>query len=98
MIRVRPEAKEDLQSAYDWYEDREPGLGERLLDRVAGIYERILENPRLFPLAYAGFRRAILRRFPYCVYFTIEEDYILIVGVLHGRQDLQRLVGRRRSH
>lgn len=84
----------DLQAAFDWYEDKESGLGERLLDVVDGVVERIATNPRAFPKAHREFRRAVLRQFPYCVYFVVEPAYILVAGILHGRQDLKRLLGR----
>jgi plasmid stabilization system protein ParE len=86
-----------VQSAHDWYEAKESGLGDRLLNGIDAVLDRVDANPRLFPKAHRAFRRAVLSQFPYCVYFVVEPAYILVVGVLHGRQDLRRLFeGRRR--
>jgi len=96
MIRFRSEARADVQSAYDWYEDKESGLGDRLLEAIDAVMDRVDANPRLFPKAHQEFRRAVLPQFPYCVYFVVEPAYIVVVGVLHGRQDLRRLFQRLR--
>ena len=96
VIRFRPEARADVQSAYDWYEEKESGLGDRLVDAIDAVLDRVAANPRLFPKAHQEFRRAVLSQFPYCVYFVVQPAYILVVGVLHGRQDLRRLFERLR--
>ncbi|MCB9727861.1 MAG: type II toxin-antitoxin system RelE/ParE family toxin [Deltaproteobacteria bacterium] len=96
MIRFRPEARSDAQSAYDWYEDKESGLGDRLVDAIDALMDRVDANPRLFPKAHQEFRRAVLSQFLYCVYFVVEPACVLVVGVLHGRQDLRRLLERLR--
>ena len=31
---VKPEAEEDLQAAYDWYEEQQSGLGESFLHQI----------------------------------------------------------------
>lgn len=36
-IVFRPEAEEDLQSAWLWYEQRRPGLGDLLADRISAV-------------------------------------------------------------
>ena len=48
-LRFRPEVADDLRSAWSWYEDRQPGLGDSLLEVLDGVYERILDNPDLYP-------------------------------------------------
>ncbi|MCB9731992.1 MAG: type II toxin-antitoxin system RelE/ParE family toxin [Deltaproteobacteria bacterium] len=94
MIRFRPDAVADLQAAFAWYEGREAGVGEQLIAAVDGVVARIDRNPRAFPKTYGEFRRAVVTRFPYCVYFVVEHSACVVVGVLHGRQDLRRLLGR----
>ena len=47
---VRPRAERDIQSAYDWYESQEPGLGERFLEAVQKRLEAIHRMPRACPM------------------------------------------------
>jgi hypothetical protein len=43
-------------------------------------------NPESYPLVDAEVHRALLRRFPYAIYYTIETSHIQILGVLHCHQ------------
>jgi plasmid stabilization system protein ParE len=49
---IRPRAERDIQSAYDWYESQEPGLGERFLQAVRKRLEAIREFPESCPIIY----------------------------------------------
>ncbi len=42
---LRPEAESDLAEAFEWYEQRRPGLGERLLLSVEATLVAIQETP-----------------------------------------------------
>ena len=74
----------DVESAFDWYETEEPGLGIDFLEQLRTAYRRILENPLGYQDVRAGIRRALT---PYAVYFSIEGDTILILAVLHTARD-----------
>jgi plasmid stabilization system protein ParE len=84
------EATDDVQAIYNWYEDQRAGLGrefEQALGRVQNIVERA---PESYPLVYRTLRRALMRRFPYSVYFSLSEDRIEIHAVLHTRRHPRR--------
>ena len=87
---VRPEAEADLQEAFDWYERHVPGLGAGFLAAIDGTMNSILSNPLQYPIMYRNARRALTRRFPYQVFFVIQEDLITIVAVSHGARDPKR--------
>lgn len=82
-LLVGPAAVSDVREAALWYEDKRPGLGAELVLEIDAVYDRIVENPTQFPKISLGVRRALLRRFPYSVYFLIGEGVLEIVGVLH---------------
>ena len=73
-IRFRVEARLDIQEAYDWYEERSPGIGDRFLAAEDLCIESVAANPSGFPTVYADVRRALLQRFPYSVLYRIEES------------------------
>lgn len=66
-----PELEEDLFSGYLWYAAKLKGLGEEYLrdfqDRAKGIET----NPFLNAVVYKTFRRRLLKRFPYAVYYAV---------------------------
>lgn len=65
LLLVRPEAEQDLASACDWHDQKQPGLGDEYLDEVALAFNALAENSLQARLYFRQFRRVILRRFPY---------------------------------
>ncbi len=85
-----PEAAAELKEAHDWYDGIRPALGERFALAVEGTIEKISENPLLFPVVYRGRRRAGVRRFPYGIFFEVQEHRIVVIACFHGRRNPRR--------
>jgi hypothetical protein len=64
---LTPEAAEDADTAYTWYEGQRVGFGEDFLDCLDACLERICRNPELSPVVRKSYWRALVRRFPYSV-------------------------------
>lgn len=94
-LRVRPEAMSDIRSAMAWYNEREAGLGAAFLEQTDAVFGRIVEQPAHFPIVYREFRRALMRRFPYAVYFIARDEAVIVFAVLHHRRDRTLLSDRR---
>ena len=86
-IVLRPEAEADLHEARDWYEAQRPGLGGDFIEEVDAVFQRLAAAPQRFPKLHGDLRRALVRRFPYAVYFLSNKTQITIVAVLHQRRD-----------
>jgi len=86
-VRVRPEARADIFTAAQWYEDREPGLGMAFIAEVDRAFQRIELGPERYTLIHRQLRRALVRRFPYAIYFGLETTDTVIFAVLHQRRD-----------
>lgn len=82
-LRFIPEIEEDVFDGYIWYESKSKGLGEDFLRMFYVCAADILSNPLLYPKGYQEFRRKLLRRFPYGIYFLIEEDQVIVFGLFH---------------
>lgn len=82
-IVVQPQSDLDIQAAAVWYEDQQSGLGTRFLDELDLVFQRIAESPLQFPQLEDDVRRALLRRFPYGVYFLAESEAVKVLAVLH---------------
>ena len=78
-----PEAEAEYQEAQAWYASREPEVGERFADAVEGLVTRIGAHPEHFPIVHAPVRRALVRRFPYALFFRVEDDGIYVVACFH---------------
>lgn len=82
-----PEADEDVLAAYGWYEEREPGLGEEFLRCLEACLDFIRRHPHAHRVAVDEFRRALIRRFPYELFYEPTDDAIIIYAVFHCSQD-----------
>ena len=86
-LEFRPRAKLDLDDAYAWYEAQHPGLGDSFLAEVETALEGIREHPESFAQIERNARRALLRRFPYGVYFVVEDAKVVVFAVYHFKRD-----------
>ena len=80
-------ARAELIEAQDWYEGEAPGLGRRFRQAINALTERMSANPRQFPVVYRSARRALLRRFPYALFFVIEEQTLFVIACFHASRD-----------
>ena len=85
-----PEASADVASAYAWDEERAPGLGEDFLRCVEAAVLTIQRHPQLHPLAVDGFRHALIRRFPFEIFYEPTPDAIVIYAVFHCSQNPEK--------
>ncbi len=88
------EAEDDVVDSYIWYEDRELGLGEDFLRCVEACVLMIQRHPLLYPVATDEFRRALVRRFPYEIFYETSESAIIIYAIFHCSQDPQKWLAR----
>jgi ParE toxin of type II toxin-antitoxin system, parDE len=68
------EANADLQEARSWYQNIRAELAERFAYAVDATIAAIADNPLRFPVVYRGRRRAGVRRFPYAIFFDVQEQ------------------------
>jgi plasmid stabilization system protein ParE len=85
-VVFRPQAEGEVRAARGWYEEQTPGLGARFADAIEQSVQRIVSNLLAFPLVHGEIRRAVVRRFPYAVYFRVHKDDIVVLAVMHGRR------------
>ena len=86
-LRYTDRARDDLELAFVWYERQRRGLGFEFLDCVEAAVKSILERPKLYRVRYALFRGCVIRRFPFSIFYTIEEREIVVHSVFDNRQD-----------
>lgn len=84
---VTLEAGADIAEAIAWFGRISPSLPARLRVELDDVNASILEHPELHPVVYRNFRRALLRKFPYSVFYVVDGDVVLVVGVVHQSRD-----------
>jgi plasmid stabilization system protein ParE len=86
-IRLRPEAEQDLADAATWYEEQRAGLGLEFLQEAQVVLSSIAERPLAYQVVHRAAHRALLRRFPFGVFYRVEPDNVVVIGILHGSRD-----------
>ena len=88
-------AAADVFAAKSRYNELRPGLG----NDFALCVDEALARIQRFPLTYAtidlDFRRVLVRRFPFAVYFRVNHRQITVYGVFPSRENPE--VWRRRG-
>ena len=77
-------AQQDLYSAYQWYQERNHGLGQEFVRCVDAKLSEISRNPLHYQIVFdKRVHRALTNRFPFSIYFVNEEDIITVFAILH---------------
>ena len=86
-LHFLPEVEGNVMAGYSWYEEKSRGLGEEFLRVFYACASELSHNPLLYRKVYGDFRRCLLRRFPYAIYFRSEQTEILVFGLFHCARD-----------
>jgi plasmid stabilization system protein ParE len=84
-----------VEAAYRWYEDQRAGLGEEFLAAVGQTVEAIASHPAGYPAIHRETRRALVRRFPYAVFYRLVGEQVVVVACMHARRHPNRWRRRR---
>jgi toxin ParE1/3/4 len=80
---IKPFAELDASEAANWYNDTREGLGNEFLLALDAKINAIQRNPSYFQLIYKNIRRALTERFPYGIFFIIEDETIYVLAIQH---------------
>ena len=78
-----PEAEEEFNKAIDYYEDIEPGLGYDFALEVYSAIQLSVEFPKAWVVLEDEVRRCLVRRFPYAILYSEEENGVFILAVMN---------------
>ncbi|HSG40364.1 MAG TPA: type II toxin-antitoxin system RelE/ParE family toxin [Thermoanaerobaculia bacterium] len=81
-----PEAREELLETIRYYESESTGLGAAFLASVNEGIQQILTFPESAPVLRGKVRSKTLRRFPYSLLYSIQEEDIRIVAVMSQKR------------
>lgn len=83
------QAEDDIADAALWYEEQRTGLGEQFVLRFEEALDLLAENPHIFAQVYSHFRRALMKQFPYAIFYSIDvsQAIVEVIGVFHGSRN-----------
>jgi plasmid stabilization system protein ParE len=80
-------AKREYEDAFEYHEAQEEGLGEKF--RIA-VWEAIaiLERyPEIGEEVRPGIHKILMRRFPYKLIYSIEDNTLYVIAVAHSHRE-----------
>ena len=85
--RLLPEAEQELEHAFDWYEQHKKGLGKRFLSAVRRVIKGIASQPKMHAIVYRDVWKAVVARFPFLVLYREDLGELIVVSVFHTSRD-----------
>lgn len=85
-----PEARQDIFDACLWYQEQSIGLGMEFLMCLDAAILSVERHPKIYPIVHENYRRALVRRFPYAIFFEIDAEQIVVYSIFHCSQDPQK--------
>jgi len=86
-VKFHPDAEDEMIQAAAYYETQQSQLGRRFLVSVQDSINRIVSNPRLYPVVDLDVRRCLTKIFPFGVLFRESPGKIVIMAVMHLHRD-----------
>jgi hypothetical protein len=85
VIKFYRKAYQEYFEAYEWYEERQTGLGSRFENSVKKLVDAIDKNPLIFANKKFDTREGQIEDFPYLVVYKIfpAKNTIYITSIFH---------------
>lgn len=86
-VRFRRKALTDVSRIRRWYGKIDPVLEERFVRSLNEGLDRMEAHPCAYQVVYRNTRRIILGKFPYSVYYLIQDSRIFVLAVIHHKRN-----------
>jgi hypothetical protein len=86
-IVIQSSALADLASGVDFYEAKEPGLGSYFLDSLCSDIDSLQLYAGIHMIHFGKYHRLLSKRFPYGIYYLVQNNTVLVRAVLDLRRD-----------
>jgi plasmid stabilization system protein ParE len=93
---IRRRAEHHMAEAGLWYESRRAGTAVHFIRCVDAAISLITRHPEAGPVQFGPFRRVLVSRFPFGVFYTVESGTVIVHGVFHASQDPDKIVTAQR--
>ena len=76
-------AQQELEDARDYYNLQQENLGERFKEHIKESIDNIQEFPLLYPKINDVLYRVVVHKFPYSIFYIVDENRIVIISIAH---------------
>ena len=96
-VAFHPLVEADAADAAEWYERQQAGLGAAFVAAYRDRLRQLPDEALLYAVRFHDIRRVNLSRFPYGIFYSVVDDGVVVLGVLHGAHDSEAELARRRK-
>jgi plasmid stabilization system protein ParE len=93
-LTIRKEAELDIDEQFDYYEEKREGLGHDYLLCIEDALDKLQRNPLVYRKIHKELRRIPIRRFPYRIFYFVQNNNVIVTAVFHARKDPTSWNGR----
>ena len=86
-IEILEEAKRDLVEGFQFYENQQEGLGSYFLANLYADIESLKIYAGIHNKSYAPYHRLLSKKFPFAVFYTVEDETAFVHAVLDCRRN-----------
>lgn len=86
-LEILDQAVSDLIEGFHFYEDQQAGLGAYFLTNLYADIESLRLYAGIHRKAYRNYHRMLSRRFPFAVFYTVQDETVFIRAVVDGRRN-----------
>lgn len=82
-VRFHAAVQQDLQEAYDYYEEQRKGLGEEFLTELTASLDYLQKHAALFQVVAGNTRKYNISKFPYGIFYLLTGKEIFVTAIIH---------------
>jgi hypothetical protein len=86
-VRILSAATRDLLQGHAFYEKQKEGLGNYFLDSLFSDIDSLAISAGIHATYFGRYRRLLSKRFPFAVYYRVEQDNAMVYAVLDCRRN-----------
>ena len=83
-VRLSKYALLEIKRGVEHYNEARTGLGDEFRDEIEKLIELIGKQPRAFSPYRRDYRKCVVRRFPYSIFYLEYHDHVWIAAVYHS--------------
>ena len=84
----------ELDDAFEYYNLQASDLGKKFVDEVLETIEIISKYPLSYPKNSESTRKAVLRKYPYNLIYSLFKDKIYIIALAHQNREPEYWIDR----
>lgn len=84
-----PLALQEYSQSVEYYAQQKIELAQDLINQVENSIFRLIQFPYSYAIVDKNIRRCLIRKFPYAILYTIEDNCIVILAVMHCHRNPQ---------